>query len=598
MTNLANAGFNDVRERHRIVDLLEAGARKADLLIRGGKLVNVHSSEIYDADVAVFGTRIAIVGDGAKDFASPSTRKMNASGMFLVPGLIDVHYHVAGTYLTMTNLAMSLLARGTTAIASDFYEYGAVAGPKAIEAGLAEALTTPLKVLFNVPLLAYVQNDPFGNSGKVRPCDLMEMLDWDAAVALGEVQPQTASDPNVRALIEKTVRLRKTVVGHFVGFHGAKLASWLMLGATSDHESVDFVEAVEKVRSGVRIVAREGSAAVDLGNVFRAVTECDLDPRRFVFCTDEVDALELKALGHMDYKVRKAVGMGIPPISAIQMATINAAEYYRVDNDIGSISAGKIADFMLVKDLRDFRAQTVVANGKVVAEGGKFLGRLKQPRRPGFMRRTVNLRPGLRAADFAVRVGAKASRATVNVIKAYEGSLISGRGVATLKVEGGVVIPDPTKDVLKVSVIDRYGANLIGNGFVSGFKLGHGAVAESFAPVPEYLVAVGCSDEEVAYAVNRVRMLQGGFVVTAGGKVAAELHLPILGLMSEDPLDKVAGRLKKVTEAVWGLGCSFKSPFLTLMFMAYPLIPTLKITQSGLVDVDLMKYVKVVTGEK
>ena len=599
MTNLVNEGFNEVRERHRLVDLLNSGKLKGDLLIKGGKLVNVYSSEIYDADVALSGTRVALVGDEAKDFVSSKTKLVDAKGSFLSPGMIDVHYHVAGTYLTMTNLAMSLLARGTTAVASDFYEYGAVAGPKAIEAGLAEALRTPLKVLFNVPLLAYIQNDPFGNSGKVKPEDLMEMLDWDAAVALGEVQPQTGSDPHVRALIEKTVRLRKTVVGHYVGFHEAGVASWLNLGATSDHESVDSEEALQKVRSGVRIVAREGSAAVDLRNVLRSVTEHGLDPRRFVFCTDEVDPLELKNLGHMDYKVRKAVSMGVPPISALQMATINAAEYYRVDNDIGSITAGKIADIVISRDLRDFRAHRVIANGKLVAEGGRYVGKLPQPRFPKFMRRTIRLRPSLKAADFAVRTkNAKSTQAKVNVIKSYEGSLITGRGAATLEVDGGVVVPDPKKDVLKVSVVDRYGTNRIGSGFMSGFRLHQGAVAESFAPVPEYLVAIGCSDDDVAFAVNKVRDMQGGFVVAANRTVIADFRLPILGLMSEDPLDKVTATLHRATEAYRSLGCRFKSPFLSLMFMTYPLIPTLKITHAGLVDVDLMKYVDVVVDEK
>ena len=598
-TNLVNEGFNEVRERHRLVDLLESGRLKADLIIKGGKLVNVHSSEIYEADVALSGTRIAVVGEDAKEFTSSKTKVVNAEGAFLSPGLIDVHYHVAGTYLTMTNLAMSLLARGTTAIASDFYEYGAVAGPRAVEAGLAEALRTPLKVLFNVPLLAYIQNDPFGNSGKVKPEDLMEMLDWDAAVALGEVQPQTGSDPHVRSLIEKTVKLRKTVVGHYVGFHGTGVASWLSLGATSDHESVDSEEALHKVRSGVMIVAREGSAAVDLRNVLRAVTEHGLDPRRFVFCTDEVDPIELKTLGHMDYKVRKAIGMGVPPISAVQMATINAAEYYRVDNDIGSIAAGKIADIIIVKDLRDFRAQAVIANGKLVAERGKYIMRLRQPKFPKFMRRTIHLRPALEGTDFAVRTkNAKATQAKVNVIKAYEGSLISGRGVAALDVDRGVVVPDPKKDILKASVIDRYGSNQIGSGFMSGFELHQGAVAESFAPVPEYLVAIGCSDDEVAFAVNKVRDMQGGFVVSANRTVIADFHLPILGLISEDPLDKVTDALQRATDAFRRLGCRFKSPFLSLMFMAYPLIPTLKITQAGLVDVELMKYVDVVVDEK
>jgi adenine deaminase len=559
-----------------------------------GRLVNVHSAEICPAEVAILGNRVAVVGESVREFNGPKTVKIDARGKFLVPGLIDAHYHVAGTYLTMTNLAMSLLARGTTAIATDFYEYGAVGGPKAIEFALREAKATPLKVLFNVPLLAYLQNDPFGNTGRVKASDLMEMLDWDDAAALGEVQPQTSSDPNVRALIEKTMSLRKTVVGHYVGFDEKGMAAWFSLGPTSDHESVGASEALEKVRRGVRIIAREGSAATDLTHVLRAITEHGLDTRRFMLCTDEIDPYELKTLGHMDYKLRKAVALGIPPISAIQMATINAAEYFRVDNDIGSIAPGKSADILLVDDISRFEVDGVIVNGELVAEDGSYKKGLRPPAYPNSMKRTILLPRRLRAGDFAVKSKKRSGTVEANVIVAKEGLLISGRETAALPVRGGLVDSDASRDILKVAVVERHGASLIGNGFIKGFALRGGVIAESFAPVPENIIAVGCSDEELAFAVNRIREMQGGFVVAADGKVLAELHLPILGLMSEEPLEAVSARFAGVTTAAKDLGCPFRSPFLTLMFMGYPLIPTLKITQSGLVDVDKMRYIDVV----
>jgi adenine deaminase len=594
---------SQVSDRERLSNLIRKGSYQADIAIVNGKLVNVHSLEIYDSELAIWNGRISLVSDSVKDFIGKKTKVVDARGKFLAPGMIDVHYHVAGTYLSMTNLATALLERGTTAIASDFYEYGAVGGIEAIRFALREAAKTDLKILFNVPLLAYVQNNPFSNSGKVKASNLMDMLDWDSAVALCEVQPQTLSDPAVIKLIEKTRRLGKTVVGHYVGFDEIGFASWTALGPSSDHESTASEEAVEKVRRGIRIAVREGSAATDLSNVIRAITEHKLDPRRFMFCTDEIDASELKTLGHMDYKVRKAVKLGLSPISAIQMATINAAEYFNVEDEIGSLATGKIADIVILNDISDFRVDTVIANGRIAAENGSGAQELKprvrlQQRYPKFMMRTITIAKR-RPSDFAIKSLSnqeKSGKARVNVIVAREGLLISDRMIAELQTDKGEVLPDPEKDILKVSVVDRYGSNRMGNAFMSGFGLRSGAIAESFNPIPENIIAVGANDDDIALSINRIRDLQGGFVVAENGKILAELHLPILGMMSEKPLEQLAPELDTVIASTKTLGCNLKSPFLTLMFMGYPLIPTLKITEKGLVDVNKMSYVDVVIG--
>ncbi len=578
-------------EREIIADLIRNNDYEADLAVINGKLVNVHSSETYNAGVAISNKRISLVAENVKDFVGKRTRILDASGKFLAPGMIDAHYHVAGTYLTMTNLAVALLARGTTAIASDFYEYGAVDGVRAIKYALNEAAGTDLKVLFNVPLLAYVQNNPFSNSGKIRSSDLMEMLDWDSAVALCEVQPQTLQDPAVRKLIEKTRKLGKTVVGHYVGFDETGLASWMALGPTSDHESTTSEEAFEKVRRGVKIAIREGSAATDLSNVIRAITEKKLDSRRFMFCTDEIDARGLNTLGHMDYKIRKAVSLGISPINAIQMATINAAEYFGVDGEIGSIVSGKIADIIIAKDLQDFRVDHMIVNGNFLSDK---VHETKPKKYPDFMKKSIKL--AKRSAEH-FRIKAMNKRVRANVIITKEGFLISDRKVAEVRVEDQAIVSNPDEDILKISVVDRYGSNRIGNALISGFGLRSGAMAESFNPIPENIIAVGVDDEDIALAVNRISDIQGGFVVVDRGRILAELRLPILGLISEKPLERVSSELEIVMEAAKKLGCQLKSPFLTLMFMGYPLIPTLKITEKGLVDVDQMKYIDVVVKE-
>ncbi|WP_309493547.1 TIGR04076 family protein [Candidatus Hecatella orcuttiae] len=577
--------------RSKLSDLLLDKGLKADIVVKNGKLVNVHTAEIYETSVAVYGERIAMIDEKLDDLVGEKTRIIDAKGKYLVPGLIDTHYHVAGTHLTMSNLAKALLPRGTTATASDFYEYGAVAGVEAIKFALAESQGTPLKILFNVPLLAYLQNNPLGNTDKVTPDELSIMIGWGPTVALCEVQAPTLSDPAVRDLIRKTLRENKIVVGHACELSGRNLASYMAFGPSSDHESVAAEEALEKVRLGLKIMVREGSAATDLANVIKAVTEHKVDPRHFMFCTDEEDPVDLTKYGHLDYKIRKSVKLGLDPVVAVQMATINAAEYFKVDKEIGSIAQGKIADIVIVNDLSDFRAELVIANGKVVAEKGRFTGEIKTPVYPDFMRKTFNLPRDFRPEDFEIKTKSS-GEVEVRVIGVVDGSLISERKTAKLKVSNGLIMPDVDNDVLKVALVERHkGSGLMGKAFIKGFNLKRGAIGESYAPVPENIIVVGTNDADMARAVNRIKEMNGGFVVVDGGKILSEMQLPILGILSEKPIEEVAVEMEKTVEATRTLGCTIRAPFLTLAFMAYPLIPTYKITEFGLTDTEELKPV-------
>ncbi|KXA96104.1 hypothetical protein AKJ37_06035, partial [candidate division MSBL1 archaeon SCGC-AAA259I09] len=324
--------------RKELSDWLNSDEPEADLFISNGNLVNVHTKEVHSADIAIKGDRIAMVSDEANVLVGESTKVIDAEDKFITPGLIDTHFHVAGTYLTMTKLAEALLNRGTTAIATDFYEYGAVSGVEAIKFALKESKETPLKILFNVPLLAYYQNNPFGNTDKVQPKELSKMISWPDTVAINEVQSIMLDDPEVKKLVEKSFNHGKAIQGHAPLPSEKELAALQALGPSSDHESIKSEEVLEKIRRGVKIMIREGSAATNLNNVIEVLTENKVASRHFMFCTDEEDALDLSSLGHMDFKVKKAISRGLDPVTAVQIATINAAEFFKVDDELGSIA--------------------------------------------------------------------------------------------------------------------------------------------------------------------------------------------------------------------------------------------------------------------
>lgn len=573
------------------------GKEKADLAIEKGKLVNVYTGEIYRADIAIKGKRIAYVGD-VKHTVGTKTRVIDASNKYLLPGFIDAHIHIGGTQLTMTRWAEALLANGTTSVATDLYDIGSVAGVKGIRFSLDEAKEMGLNVLFVLPVIAYMQHNPFGNSGRVSEKGLFEMLNWPETVGINEPAPDWMLNRNeaMLRLFDETLRQGKVVVGHASNTLGDRLNAYISLGPASDHECLSGDEAVLKLRLGMEIMMREGSAAVDLANVVKAITEQKMPSEHFMFCTDERDPVELYELGHFNYTLKKAIRQGLNPVTGIQIATINAARYFRRDHDVGSLTPGKLADILIAGDLLELDLDYVIAKGEIAVENRSYVKSMHEVKYPAYMKCEINLKKPAELNDIAITTDKSKDSAKVRVLHCIDGTLVSERKEAVLTVKDGEIQPDASKDVAKMVVLERHnGTGHIGKAFVSGFELKRGAFAQTYNPVTNNLVVLGTSDDNILSAIREIQAMGGGFVVVDEGKVLASLPLPILGVFSDQPLETVQKGFKEVRDAIHKLGSPFKSPILSLGFMAMAYgIPTYKLSEYGLVDIDKSELVDLV----
>ena len=588
-------------KRRDLIDVA-MGRQKADRILRGGKLVNVITLEIYPADVAIRGDRIAAVGD-VKRCVGNKTEVIDAKGLYLVPGLVEPHLHSYHTYINITNYAKAVLIHGTTAIADGFYGPGIIGGAKAVKFLLEEFKRTPLKLIFSVPTLAYLQNrelgiDPAPNS--VTAEEMMKMVDWPETLGLEEPPflPILEKDPIFLDLFDKAIKKGVTITGHAAGIDIPGLNAYVAAGAVTDHETTDVKDAIEKARVGIKVLMRQGSGAFDLKELSKALTEHRLSSRAFSFCADLAAPEKLFYDGDINENIRVAIRAGIDPLVAIQMGTINAAEVYNLELEIGSIAPGRIADVLFVRDLRDFDITHVIANGEIVVENGKFLPVLEPPKYPEYMYGTVKLRRPVIPGDFNLPAPKGKSTIKARVIEAVDLSLYTLERIASLKVQDGIVQPDRKKDILRIAMIDRHGTKgEIGNGFVSGFKLQKGAIASSVNAVCENIIVVGTNNEDIAFAANHLAKIGGGKVVVADGKVLAQIELPLFGLLSDEPLHAVISKFDSAYAEIKNLGCPLTSPFSTLEFCcACGEIGKIKIFQGGLIDAEKVERVSVVVG--
>jgi len=586
-------------QRRELVDVA-MGRKPADTVIRGGKLVNVLTSEIYPADVAIKGDRIAAVGD-VRRCKGPKTEVIDAKGAYLVPGLIEPHLHFYHSYLNATNYAKAVLIHGTTAVADGFYAPGIVSGAKAVRFMIEEFRRTPLKLIFSIPILAYLQNRELGLSpapNSVTADDLMEMLDWPETLGLEEPPflPIIEKDKVFIDLFEKAIEKRIAITGHASGIDIPSLNAYAAAGAITDHESTDVLDAVEKARVGLKLLMRQGSGAFDVRELSKALTEHRLSSRAFSFCADIAAPEKLLYEGDINECIRVAIQAGVDPVAAIQMGSINAAEVYNQQLEIGSIAPGRIADVLFVRDLRDFDITRVIANGEIVVDDGKFLPVLKSPKYPEYMYGTVKLKRPVRPKDFDTVSPKGKTAVKARIIEAVDQSLYTPERIVTLKVLDGVIQPDQGRDTLRISMIERHGGTgEIGNGFVTGFKLKRGAIARSVSALCENIVVVGTNTEDMAFAANHLAKIGGGDVVVADGKILAQVEMPLFGLVSDEPLDRVKKKSDKTYDETRRLGCRLTSPFVTLAFCcACGEIGKIKLFEGGLVDAEKAEKVGVV----
>jgi len=577
-----------MRERSDKILKVALGRMKADLVIRDVTVVNVDTGELMPNTV-ISVSQGRVVDVGHPPLIGHGTLVIDGRGGYAMPGLLDGHVHVESSMLSLTNFSIAALQRGTTGIFIDPHEIANVLGRRGVELMMSESYRLPIKVFFLVPscVPAIPGMETSGASLSLR--DVVGLLSEGAVVGLAEVMNYPAvvsGDGKVLSEIEAALRLGKVVDGHYTGRGGRELAAYVASGASSCHESVSRKGALEKARYGMYLMIREGSALRDLGEVIKVVTEDGINTCKVLLVSDDRDATSLVAEGHMDFVVRRAVESGVDPVRAIQMATINTARRFGLEGSIGSISPGKSADIILVEDLRSLRIRSVISNGELLVRDGGLLGRRHKFSYPSYCLRTVRFRRHLDEGALLAKAPKDHGRVKAHVILVRDGSSITKHLRRRVGVVGGIILPDLDGDILRAAVVERHGkSGNVGKGLVKGFGLRGGAVATSVGHDSHNLTVIGVGGSDMLAAVNAVREMDGGIAVVDGGGVVARVALPLAGLMSMKPLDALYSEIEDVRAAIRRLGCGLKSPFMALSLLSLAVIPELRITDKGLVDV-------------
>ncbi|MDY0881477.1 adenine deaminase [Dongia soli] len=560
---------------------------KADLVIKGGKLVNVVSEEIYPADIAIYGDRIVATGK-VDNYIGPKTEIIDAGGKYLCPGLIDGHLHVECSKLSITSFAKAVVPIGTTSIISGLDQILVVAGLQGAREFLDEAKAGPLKVFWGAPCKT-PYTLPRSNVGHYfGPEEHRIAHTWPECIGIWETVREFVQelDPDALQALAIAEENRMPVFGCSPMARGTKLNSYLAAGVRLDHESYTADEMLEKLRNGMFVVIRESSISHFLQENLRLVTEMGISAtRRISFCTDDVVAADILKRGHLDNMVRMAIAMGISPLTAIQMATINSAEAYRIDHLVGCIAPGRIADILIVDDLRQFRIERVVTNGKLVAANGKLTAPLNPPSRGAHLTKTFNVDP-IEPSEIAVKGrGSGAQQPVLAMAVTPEQIFVRKRRDVTLPMQAGLVQADVSQDVQYITVVERYGRTRNRpTAFVSGFGLKSGALATSTAPDDNNIVCVGANAEDMAVAINHLIANNGGQVVVDKGKVVAFLPLPIGGLVADIEPAEMARIEEELDDAARALGCTLPWPFMYMFVLQITAIPDYAITDLGPID--------------
>ncbi|WP_202320000.1 adenine deaminase [Archaeoglobus neptunius] len=541
-----------VSKLRRVIEVAR-GERRADLVIKNAQIVNVITEEILEGDIAICDDLIAGVGSYS------GIREINADGLFAVPGLIDAHTHIEMSMLTVSEFARIVVPAGTTCVVADPHEIANVLGRKGVELMLEEAKRTPLRLYCQVP--SSVPSSHLETSGaEINVEDVVYLQKLEGVIGLAEMMNFPGVINAEEEVLQKIVSSRRTVDGHAPGLRGKELNAYISAGIGSDHECTSLEEAEEKLRLGMWVMIREGSAARNL-NSLKGIA----GNRHTMLVTDgDRSVRDIIEQGYLDHVFRRAVEEGIDEIKALQMLTINPAEYFGIK--AGAITPSRYADIILVENLREFRVKRVISGGKEP----KF----EHFKYPEFAKNTVR---ASRVTEDDLRIS---GTGYARIIEVYDGEIVTGESVE--RVDG----VDVSRDVLKAVVVERHrGSGRIGKAYVRGFGFKRGAVAQTIAHDAHNIVAVGAEDRDICTAVNRVIELQGGIVVV-DEHVKAELPLPVAGIMSDERAEIVAEKLQMVEEAIWNLGCELRSPIITLSFIALPVIPKLKVTDLGLIDVE------------
>ena len=569
-----------------------AGRKPADVVIRKGRWVNVHSGEIIPGtDVAITGGRFAYVGPDAGHAIGPQTRVIEAAGRYLVPGLCDGHMHVESGLVTVTEFARAVIPHGTTTMFIDPHEIANVLGMPGVRLMHDEAAGLPINVLVQMP--SCVPSAPgLENAGAtLGVAEVAEAMAWPNIIGLGEMMNfpgVAAGDGQMLGEIAATREAGKTVGGHYASPDlGLPFHAYVAGGAADDHEGTRLEDAVARVRQGMTAMLRLGSAWFDVASQVKAITEGGLDSRKFVLCTDDSHSGTLVNDGHMNRVVRHAIAQGLKPVTAIQMATLNTATHFGMERELGSITPGRRADLILTSDLAALPVEMVIARGRVMAENGRLTTEIEAHPYPPEARNTVRLGRRLAVADFDIPAPEGANEVMARVIGVIENQAPTKALERRLDVSNGLVEMDGKNDVCQIALVERHrGTGKVVNAFVSGFGYDVPcAVASTVAHDSHHMIVVGTSKADMALAANRLADCQGGIVVVREGRVEALVELPIAGLMSDERAEVVAAKASRMVEAMIACGCRLNNAYMQHSLLALVVIPELRISDEGLIDV-------------
>ncbi|MBV7379724.1 adenine deaminase [Maritimibacter dapengensis] len=567
-----------------------AGREAADLVIRGARVVNVHTREVLENwDVAVAQGRIAYVGPDASHCLGREV--IDAEGRYLIPGLCDAHMHIESGMLTPAEFAAAVIPHGTTSMFTDPHEIANVLGLEGVRLMHDEAALQPVNIFTQMPSCAPSAPGLETTGREITPEDVAEAMTWPGIIGLGEMMNFPGvihGDDKMLAEIAATQAAGKTVGGHYASPDlGPDFHAYAAGGPADDHEGTCEADAIARVRQGMRSMMRLGSAWYDVESQITAVTEKGLDPRGFILCTDDSHSGTLVNDGHMNRVVRHAIACGCDPLIALQMATINTATHFGLERELGSIAPGRRADMILTSDLTELPIERVFARGVTVAQDGVIAVDCPHLDWPAHARDTVKLGKVLEAGDFVIEAPEGANSVTAKVIGVVENQAPTKTLTADLQVADGTVEPDEENDIAQIALVERHrGTGGVTNGFVSGFGYkGRMAMASTVAHDSHHMIVVGTSRDDMALAANRLGEVGGGIVVFKDGEEIALVELPVAGLMSDEPAATVAAKAGRMVEAMAECGCTLNNAYMQHSLLALVVIPELRISDLGLVDV-------------
>ncbi|MDZ7725859.1 MAG: adenine deaminase [candidate division KSB1 bacterium] len=554
------------------------GETKADLLFTNGRVIDVYGNSIVQQDVAVWQDRIIGIGPGYR-----AKQTVDLQGACISPGFIDAHVHIESSMVEIPQFTRAVLPIGTTTVVTDPHEIANVLGYEGIRYMMDSAKHNPLNVYFM--LSSCVPSTHLETSGsQLRAFDILPLLESKWILGLAEMMNYPGVLNRDQDVMDKLgIVGSKRVDGHAPGLSGKDLNAYIAAGVESDHECTTAEEAEEKLRCGMYIMIREGSGAKNLQALLPLVNQNN--ERRFMFCTDDRHPHDILKEGHINYIIRQSVRLGLPPITAIRMATLNPAEYFNL-RLLGAIAPGKMADLVIFEDFESMAIQQVYKNGKLVASKGKPVYKVPDYK-VNPVRSSVNIK-WLEGGEFQIPATGKKAR----VIEIIPDQIVTKELITPVSSCNGLVESDTEHDILHFYVLERHRATgNIGKGLVKGFGLKQGAVATTINHDSHNLAVLGVDEHDIEKAVITLNKIGGGIAVVCNREVVDVLELPIAGLMSHQPLETISKRMHKITESIKALGCELDDPVMLLSFLALPVIPQLKLTDKGLVDVSLFKHV-------